>query len=348
MAWPGATPRTGSAKVTRSSPSTASAVTSVSPPWARSCAVYVPGPSGSAAAPAGLDGREGDHVQGLRRADGHGVVHRGDVEDVAGLAVGGGVADAQALALADGEAVRAVVGAEPGAGLVDDVAFRLPEAGGEEALGVTVGDEADVVAVGLLRDRQAAALCLGADLVLRGHGVAQREHGVGELPLVQDAEDVRLVLGLVGGAVQFARAVGEGDDLRVVAGAHRVEAEREGLVEQRRELDLLVAAQARVGGAPGLVLGDEVLHHVLAEAFRQVPDVEGDADHVRGAAGVAGVLDGAAAAGAGAEGLRVRGERQVHPGHVVARLGGAGGGDGGVHTAGHGGEDAEGRGRSQS
>ncbi len=39
IAWPGATPRTGSVKRTLSSPSTSSAVTSVSPPWARSWAV---------------------------------------------------------------------------------------------------------------------------------------------------------------------------------------------------------------------------------------------------------------------------------------------------------------------
>ena len=133
-----------------------------------------------------------------------------------------------------------------------------------------------------------------------------------------------------------------------MAGADRVEAEGERLVQQRGELDLLVAAQAGVGGAARLVLGDEVLDDVLAEALGEVPDVEGDADDVRGAAGVAGVLDGAAAARARAERLRVRGEREVDAGHVVAGLGGAGGGDGGVHAAGHGGEHAEGHDRSRS
>ena len=132
------------------------------------------------------------------------------------------------------------------------------------------------------------------------------------------------------------------DDRGVVAGADGVEAEGERLVEQRGELDLLVAAQAGVGGAARLVLGDEVLDDVLAEALGEVPDVERDADDVGGAAGVAGVLDGATAARAGTEGLRVRGEGEVDAGHVVARLGGAGGGDGGVHAAGHGGEHAEG------
>lgn len=98
---------------------------------------------------------------------------------------------------------------------------------------------------------------------------------MGELTVVEHAEDVRLVLGHVRGAVQLAGAVGQGDDLGVVAGADRVEAEGEGLVEERGELDLLVAAQAGVRGAPRLVLGDEVVHHVLAEALGEVPDVEG-------------------------------------------------------------------------
>src|SRR5690606_23746828 len=106
--------------------------------------------------------------------------------------------------------------------------------------------------------------------------------------------------------------------------------------------DLLVAAQAGVGGAAGLVLGDEVLHDVLAEAVGEVPDVEGDADDVGGAAGVARVLDGATAPRAGTERLGVRGQGEVDAGHVVARFGRAGGGDGGVDAAGHGGQDAEG------
>jgi hypothetical protein len=144
--------------------------------------------------------------------------------------------------------------------------------------------------------------------------------------------------------VQFAGAVLTDDHLGVVAGADRVEAERERLVEEGGELDLLVAAQAGVGGAAGLVLGDEVLDDVLAEAVGEVPHVERDADDVGGAAGVARVLDGAAAPRAGAERLRVRGEREVDAGHVVARFGRAGGGDGGVDSAGHGGQDAEGAG----
>jgi len=94
-------------------------------------------------------------------------------------------------------------------------------------------------------------------------------------------------------------------ELRVMPGRHRVEAERERPVEDRCELDLLVAPQARVGGAAGGVLRHEVLDHVLVEAIAQVPDVEGNPDHVGCAPRVVGVLDRAAAAGTRTVGLRV-------------------------------------------
>ncbi len=69
--------------------------------------------------------------------------------------------------------------AELGAVDVQDVAGGGAEVAGQEALGVAVGDEADVVRVGLLGDGQAAPLGLLADDVLGG--VAEREERVGEL-----------------------------------------------------------------------------------------------------------------------------------------------------------------------
>ena len=56
------------------------------------------------------------------------------------------------------------------------------------------------------------------------------------------------------------------------------------------ELDPLVAAQAGVRRAAGCVLGDEVLDDVALEAAREVPDVEGDAEHVGHPPRVTGVL----------------------------------------------------------
>ena len=173
----------------------------------------------------------------------------------------------------------------------------------------------------------------------RLRGVAEREHRVGELLAGQHAEHVGLVLGRVDRAVQLG-TVGALHDLRVVAGGHGVEAERQRAVEHGGELDLLVAAQARVRGAAGGVLVHEVLDDVLVEPLGEVPDVERDADHVGGAAGVVGVLERAAAARARAVGRGVAREGEVDAGDVVAGLGGPGGGDGGVDAAGHRGEDA--------
>jgi hypothetical protein len=91
-------------------------------------------------------------AEGVGGADGHGVGHWLDGQHVARAPVGGRAVDAQALALADREAVSAVVGAEHGPVRVDDRTGRRPEAPLKEAAGVAVGDEADVVAVGLVGD----------------------------------------------------------------------------------------------------------------------------------------------------------------------------------------------------
>ena len=96
--------------------------------------------------------------------------------------------------------------------------------------GITFGDEADVVGVGLLRHGE-AALCRLRTYLCLGGGVRQREPGVLELFVGEHAEHVGLVLGPVGSAVQFAVAFFGGDDAGVVAGHHGVEAECEGAFE---------------------------------------------------------------------------------------------------------------------
>ena len=124
-------------------------------------------------------------------------------------------------------------------------------------------------------------------------------------------------------------------DPRVVAGAYRVETEGQRLVEHRRELDLLVTAQARVRGAARGVLGDEILHYVAMESLGHVPDIERDPDDVGGPPGVPGVLQRAAAPGTGPVGGRVTGQRQMDAGHLVTRVHGTSRGCGGVHSARH-------------
>ena len=71
----------------------------------------------------------------------------------------------QTAPLADGEAERAVVRSEDlAARRVDDRPVLRAEPAGEEAARVTVGDEADVVRVGLVGDGEPARGRLGANL----------------------------------------------------------------------------------------------------------------------------------------------------------------------------------------
>ena len=205
---------------------------------------------------------------------------------------------------------------------------------GEPALGVAVGDEADVVGVGLLRDREPATRGLFAHERLRRR-VAEREVGVRELLCREHAEHVALVFRLGARTVQLAVAVGVFDDLRVVAGGDGVEPERERLLEQGGELDALVAAHARVRRAAGRVLGDEVVDDIGLEPLGEVPHVIGNAEHVGGALRVHGVFDRAAAAAAGAQGARVAAEREVHADHFMPGFDGARGSDGAVDAAAH-------------
>ena len=240
------------------------------------------------------------HREVLLRSDRDRVVHRRDVEDVARLAVVGRDAEPQAAALADGEVVGAVVLADlAAAARRRSRRGAVPRRAVQEAGRVAVGDEADVVAVRLLRHREPASRGLGADLALQR--VAEREVRTRQLGSGEDAEHVRLVLAVVDRAVQLDPALGPADQAGVVPGADRVETQRDGLVEHGGELDLLVAAQAGVRCATGRVLGDEVVDHILGEPVGEVPDVERDAEHVGGPAGVVGVLLRAAAPGARTE-----------------------------------------------
>jgi hypothetical protein len=121
-----------------------------------------------------------------------------------------------------------------------------------------------------------------------------------------------------------------------MAGAHSVEAQRDGLLQQGRELDPLVAPHARIGRPACGVFVDEILNDIFLEPLGKVPDVVRDSEDVAGTPGVTGVLDRAAAAAAGPQGAGHPGQREVDPDDVVPRLDGAGGGNGGINAAAHG------------
>ena len=148
--------------------------------------------------------------------------------------------------------------------LIDDLPRRIAQLAAEEPGGVAVRDEADVVAVRLVRDGQPSSGCFGANIGLDRR--PERKHRMSQLGSCQHAEDVGLVLDCIGGAVQLA-TTGPVDEPRVMPGAHGVESERHRSVQDRRELDLLVAPQAWIGRAPGGVLGHEVGHDVGTKAL---------------------------------------------------------------------------------
>ena len=202
----------------------------------------------------------------------------------------------------------------------------------QEALRITVGNEADVVGVGLVGHTQAEAFSLGAYPRLVG-SVPQRQDDAVKLLGPHDGQHVGLVLEVVGTAVQLGSGLAINDG-RVVAGAHRIEAELAGAGGQLAELHELIAAHAGVGGAPGLVLGDEVGDDSLLKFLSKIPHVERDADNFGGARRVAGVLDRAAAARADAALLGLGGQGHVDADDVVPGLHGLSGGDGGIHAAG--------------
>src|SRR4029078_4588896 len=142
------------------------------------------------APPAPVDARGGQRgaVERLGRADGDGRLPGVDADDVEGDAGG----EAEPLALADGEAVHAVVMPEDAPLAIANLAAGDRGAAPDELGVLARGDEADLLAVLLLGDAQAEAPCLLADggLVERADG----EAGARELRPRQGEQEVRVGL----------------------------------------------------------------------------------------------------------------------------------------------------------
>src|SRR5665811_73957 len=99
--------------------------------------------------------------------------------------------------------------------------------------------------------------------------------------------------------MHFDDTVVVGAKLCVMACRHGVEAESERSIEHGCELDFLVAAQTWIRSAPRSVFGDEVFNNFLGELVAHVPDVERNAQHVGGTAGIVGILKGTTTARTG-------------------------------------------------
>ena len=141
---------------------------------------------------------------------------------------------------------------------------------------------------------------------------------------------------MAGSAARCSSGPPARDEPRVVPGAHRVEPERQRPVQQRGELDPLVAAHARVRRPAGGVLGDEVLDHVPLEPLGQVPDVERDAEQRRPPGGRPWRPRPCSSRAPRSRcARRGPGQRQVDADHLVPGLDGARRRHRGVHPAAH-------------
>jgi hypothetical protein len=237
---------------------------------------------------------------------------------------------AQAPALADSEVLVTVVAGQhaPLAGHHLAVPGLDPPA--HEPAPADAREEAQVLALALVRDRQSGVACEGADRRLGEPPKGERQ--ALELFAPQAGEHVALVLGRVRGhADQQSLAVAR--DPRIVARGEAGGAERSRQLEHGVEADEAVAAHARVGGAAGLVLGQEVVHHRAAELVAQVEGEVGNAHALGEAPGPDHGLGRAAAL------LAVRGgvgpQLEGHGHHLVAGVERELRGGGAVHSSAH-------------
>ena len=108
---------------------------------------------------------------------------------------------------------------------------------------------------------------------------------------------------------------------------NRIEAKRHALLQQRPELNLLVAAQAGIRRLAAGVGIHEVRNDLFFEFLRKVPHIKGNAQLIADATGVGRILQRAATAGLLPGLLRVFVQREVNANHLVAGFYCAGGGN---------------------
>ena len=155
-------------------------------------------------------------------------------------------ANAEAAALPDGVALQAAVAPDHGSLIVLDRPGASGQPASDEVAERALADETDSGRIPLVRDRQAA---------LAGHpshlGLVQASDGklaVRELPCIQRVQEVALILAGVCAAQEPATRAGA----RVVPGREALRAQTLRVLEAYAELDLAVAEDVGIRGAPGL------------------------------------------------------------------------------------------------
>ncbi len=205
-----------------------------------------------------------------------------------------------------------------------------------------VGDEADVLAVGLVGDPEAELR--GERAGLRLVDVAEREAQQVELLLRRGIEEIALVAAGIGRAEQTPAAIGEFAADDIMAGRQRIGAELAGEPEQVLELHRAVALDAGDRRLAGEIALGEALDHGVAEAVLVIEHVMGNADLLGDAARIMDVLPGAAGPGA-VDGRAMVVELQRHADDVVALALQQGRHNRGIDASRHRRDDARGRGR---
>lgn len=157
---------------------------------------------------------------------------------------------------------------------------------------VVVGDEADFLGVGFIEDGEVEFFGELADACF--FEVADGEDHSGEFFAGDAEEDVGLVFFVVESAEEVGLAVGCFCDAGVVAGGDVIGADGFGVAGEFSEFEVLVAADAGVGGSAAVIFADEVVDD-SAEVVLEVEGVEGDVEESGDVAGVGGVGGGAAA-----------------------------------------------------
>ncbi len=238
-------------------------------------------------------------------------------------------ADPQALALAQGVVHQTLVLADHLAIHGFDGAGLGGQELGQEILELALADEADAGGVFLLGGDEIELL--GDAAHLRLFQIPDREQALTHLGFAQGVEEVALILVGIQTAQQ-ARAAGAVVTAHVVAGGDVGGPQLfGGKLQERLELDFAVAQDVRVRRAPGLVLFQEVLEHVVPVLGGKVDGVEFHPQLVADGLGVSQILGGRAVL------VRVVLFPVLHEQafHLVALLDQQEGGDGRVHAAGH-------------
>ena len=200
---------------------------------------------------------------------------------------------------------------------------------------IAVGHEADILAVGLGGDRQADGAGDVAHPVLGE--VAEREAEEFELFAGRGEQEVALVAGRIGGAVQLG-AVWRRHATHIMARRQTVGAQIAREPQEIGELDPLVARDAGHWGAAARIIVGKPIDHACAEPAFIIEDVMGDPDPLGDGPRVMDIPARAAALGPlHRDALVVQLKRDAD--HLGAGLRGQRGHDRAVDAARHGNDD---------